>query len=71
MPGEQAKANKLADRRTAREAAYRGSENPFPEGTRLHRYFVKARQHVGHMDSVVRELELGYGFQGAGEAPRS
>jgi len=71
MPGEQAKANKLADRRIAREAAYRGSVNPFPEGTRLYRYFIKARQHVDNMDSVVRELEMGYGFPGPAETPRS
>jgi hypothetical protein len=64
MPGALSAANKRSDRRTAREAAYRGSENPFPEGTRLHRYFVAARQHVEMMDGRLSELEHVYGFVG-------
>jgi len=65
MPGAVSAANKRADRRTAREAAYRMSENPFPEGTRLHRYFVTARRHVEVMDGRMSELEQVYGPLGA------
>jgi len=61
MPGAVSAANKRADRRTARDAAYRESENPFPEGTRLHRYFITARQHVEMMDGRMAELEQVYG----------
>lgn len=68
MPGALSAANKLADRRSARAAAYRLSENPFPEGTRLHRYFVAARRHIDMMEGRVAELEEVYGSLGTRKA---
>lgn len=55
---------KYDDRRTARDAAYKGPDNPFPEGGRLYRYFIKARQHVENMDAAFRDLEQAYGTIG-------
>ncbi|WP_368507706.1 hypothetical protein [Bradyrhizobium lupini] len=55
---------KRADRTAAREAAYRGPTNPFDHGSRRHRYFAKARQHVDNMDAAFRDLEAVYGTIG-------
>jgi hypothetical protein len=49
------------DRVAAKEAAYASPVNPFPEGTRRHRYFVKARQHYENMEAAFRDLEQVYG----------
>lgn len=55
---------KQDDRKAAKAAAYREASNPFPEGTRLHRYFIKARQHIANMDAAFRDLEQVYGTIG-------
>lgn len=52
---------KYDDRIAAKQAAYKSADNPFPDDTRLHRYFIKARQHVENMDAAFRELEQAYG----------
>jgi hypothetical protein len=57
-------STKQDDRKTAKAAAYAGPVNPFPEETRLHRYFIKARQHVENMDAAFRDLEQVYGPMG-------
>lgn len=55
---------KRDDRMAAREAAYRGPTNPFDPGSRRHRLFAKARQHVENMDAAFRDLEAVYGTIG-------
>jgi hypothetical protein len=55
---------KYDDRRAAKEEAYKGADNPFPEGSRLHRYFIKARKHIENMDAIFRDLEHVYGTIG-------
>lgn len=54
-------ADKYQDRRDAKAAAYRSADNPFAEGTRLHRHFIKARQHHDNMEDAFRDLETVYG----------
>jgi hypothetical protein len=56
--------SKSDDRKAAKAAAYKGPINPFGEGTRLHRYFIKARQHVEGMDAAFCDLEQVYGTIG-------
>ena len=56
--------DKYQDRREAKAAAYRSATNPFPDGTRLHRYFIKARQHHDYMEDCFRDLEQVYGTIG-------
>jgi hypothetical protein len=57
-------ADKYEDRRTAKAAAYRSADNPFELGTRLHRYFIKAREHHDKMEVAFRDLEHVYGTIG-------
>lgn len=61
MPGAQAIKAKVRDRKLAQVAAYRVADNPFEEGTRLHRYYIKARQRYENMESLLREMEAVYG----------
>lgn len=62
MPGAVSKSAQLRDRAAAREAAYKYlSDSPFPVGSRLHRYYVKACQHRDNMDAIFRDLESVYG----------
>lgn len=53
-----------AERAQAREAAYKYVNNPYPEGTRLARFFDKAKQHKATMDAHFDDLEEVYGFIG-------
>lgn len=55
---------KRTDRAAAKDAAYKGSENPFPEGSRRHRYFISYRRFVETMDAAFRDLEQVYGPMG-------
>ncbi len=57
------------DRRIAKQAAYQSTVNPFEGGTRLHRYFVKARQHIENMDAAFCDLEAVYGRIGTPRCP--
>lgn len=57
-------AAKKADRLAAQRAAYKGPTNPFKEGSRLYRYFIKARQHFENMEAIFRDLESVYGHIG-------
>lgn len=53
------------DRRAAREAVYHDpTENPFIEGTRLHRYYEKELIRYNNMQSLVEEMEVVYGAIG-------
>lgn len=61
MPGEQSKSNQRQDRKEAREAAYKYKANPYPEGSRKAKYFIKWKQHIEHMDARFDELEAVYG----------
>jgi len=60
--------SKASDRRQAREASYRYLNNPYPEGSRLARYFDKAKQHKENMDAQFDELEDVYGTIGTPKA---
>jgi len=55
---------KSIDRAIANAAAYSGPENPFPEGSRLWRYFRSARQHYEDIEARFRDLESVYGPAG-------
>lgn len=57
-------ADKYQDRREAKAAAYRSPVNPFPEGSRLHRYFISARKYHDQMEDAFRDLETVYGTIG-------
>jgi hypothetical protein len=62
MTQEEMVAAKVRDRRAARAAAYKYlPTNPFPDGSRLHRYYIKACRHRDNMDALVRDLESVYG----------
>lgn len=61
MPGRTSIMGKRMDRAEAKKAAYRTAVNPFPEGTRLWRYFIAARKHHDSMEARFRDLELVYG----------
>ena len=56
--------DKYQDRRTAKAAAYQSAENPFQQGTRLYRYFIKAREHHDKMEAAFRDLGQVYGTIG-------
>lgn len=60
---------KQIDRLAAKGAAYDGATNPFQDGSRRHRYFIKARQHVEYMDAIFRDLEMAYGPMGTRRVP--
>ena len=51
-----------ADSAAAREAAYRGSANPFPDGSRRHRLYVKWRAHHDNMEDQFAEVAAYYGY---------
>lgn len=65
MPGRLPIRKKVEDRAAAKQAAYRGPDNPFEPGTRRYRYFITARAFVEHMDRRFAELEQVYGTIGA------
>lgn len=70
MPGRESKNAKQRDRAAARAAAYQYlPANPFPAGSRLHRYYAMACQHRDNMDGVFREMEMAYGHIGTPRVP--
>lgn len=50
-----------AERAKARDAAFRYVNNPFPDGTRIARFFDKAKKHKESMDAVFDDMEEVYG----------
>ena len=57
-------AQYYADRRQAREAAYKYLNNPFPEDTRKARFYEKEKVHKRIMDSYFDDMEEIYGSIG-------
>lgn len=64
MPGKRSKALYRLDLREARESAYRYANNPYEEGSRLHRLCENARRHKQTMDFLFEEMEEIYGPAG-------
>jgi hypothetical protein len=50
------------DSQMAKKAAYQSAKNPFEEGTRLHRLFVKWRTHHDRMEDQLADMASVYGY---------
>lgn len=50
-----------AERAQARDAAFKYVNNPFPEGTRIARFFEKAKKHNAAIDAAFDDMEEVYG----------